>query len=401
MRRIIRILVLLVIVLVILRLAAGLLFTTSDLLTYDEVGRVESILANRTRPAQDRYGYPIDTLDRRELLRLLRDKQYDSLEAQLAERWESTKTDIRNEARLTHAYDAFVQIDPAVEPRIEQWMEARPSSPEARVAMAAYRWGMALDSRGGLPAVTTSRGRFASASEQAAAGLMATDEALRLSPDHLTAYIVRIELLQLSSGREDGVLRETLQAALAAHPTSFQLRLAVMDMLKPRWGGSLELMQQFAAASAEPAQQNEKLRALGGAVAQEEAFTKRNDYAASLALLDAAAAVGEHYLLLSAYGDLHLRHKRYVDALDAYEKALTLSPQGRSALEGRMESLVKIGALTADSASRDHIWAEAEQSLKLLQALRPPYVDTQDWWTQLDYAREVCRRKAAPCMMGI
>ncbi len=389
-----------------MRLATLLLLVTvtacgssasSAVLSETDALRVDSVLSHTVPGATDPFGQPIDAIDRREILRLLRDAQFDSLEAILDERWVATQRDIAHEGRLAHVYDSFVQGIGTIEPQLTRWMTERPNSGPARVAMASYRYGRALDTRGGRVAAATSDDRLDQSRDQATIGLRAATEALRLSPDHLTAYIMVLELAKQGGTSDPDFMRASLQAAMTAHPTSFLLRQAILGMLEPRWGGSIELMKQFAATAEEHVPQNPKLRAIAGAVPRAESFVQRRDFGMALALLDQAAFHGETYLLALAYGDLYQSHGRRVDALAAYQRALTHSPQGRSALDDRAALLVEIGALIEDRALREKVWAEAERSLKLLRELRPPYADPSRWLATLAEARAFCESAPAPC----
>lgn len=374
---------------------------SAELLTAEEAARVDSLLSNASRGTEDRFGYPIDTIDRREILRLLAAARFDTLEAILAERWDSTRADIRHEGRLLHVYDSFLQGDATIETQLLRWNAERPRSGEARVAMAAYQQGRALEARGGRVALMTSDQQRSQAQRHAQAGIEAATEALTLLPDHLIAYIFGLDLLKLSGGTDPAQGRAMLEAAMTAHPASFQLRWTILGILEPRWGGSFDMMRQFAATAEAYVPQNPKLRAIAGAVPQAESFGRREDYGMALALLDQAGFYGEHYLLSIAYGDLHDRHGKRVDALAAYDRALSVSPQGRSALEGRATMLVELGALIDDAALRERVWSEADRMVALLHDLRPPYADPAQLRAQLAEARAHCETESAPCLSGI
>lgn len=382
--------------------ARGCAPSGAEVLTEAEVARVDSLLsASKPRPAQDQYGYVIDTLDRREVLRLLKAAQYDTLEALFEERWVATQADIRHEARLQHAYDAFIQGAAVIEPQLRAWISARPNSYIPHVAMAAHRFGRAQEARGSDAASETSGDQFASANQQAVEGVAAANEALRMAPDHLTAYVMRLELLSYLRNPDPDETRATLQAAVAAHPTSFQLRWTILEILQPRWGGSIELMRQFASTAEEHAPRNAKLNALAGAAPQEEAWMQRDDFGMALALLDQAKFYGDHYALAMAYGDLLAHHDSLVSALESYDRALSYSPQGRYAHERRGILLVRIGALTADEAVREKAWAEAKKSFDLARDLRMPDLDPSYWMGVIAEARATCRSSAPPCLTGM
>lgn len=390
-----------------MRLATLLLLATAaacgrsasiDVLSDADVARVDSALTNATRGTTDPFGQPIDTLDRRVLLRLLKDAQYDSLDAILAERWEATRADIAHEGRLAHVYDSFMQGTATIEPQLTRWMAERPRSAAARVAMASYRYGRSLDTRGGRVAAATSDEQMSGSRQQATTGLRAATSALEIEPDHLIAYIMLLELAKQGGTSDPAFMRSAVQAALTTHPTSFLLRQAILGMLEPRWGGSIEMMRQFAATAEEHVPANPKLRAVAGIVPRAESFVQRRDFGMALALLDQAAFHGETYLLALSYGSLYRDHGRLADALVAYQRALAHSPQGRTALDERASLLVEIGALTEDAAVRDRVWAEAEESLKLLRELRPPYADPSRWLGTLAEARAKCREGAPPCL---
>jgi tetratricopeptide (TPR) repeat protein len=367
------------------------------LLSAVDVARVDSILSNPQRLSEDAFGQPIDTIDRRELLRMLRAAQYDSLEAILNERWEATQRDIRNEARLVHAYDAFLHGNGVYEEPIKQWVAARPSSGAALVALTMYYSGRSSEARGSGTARTTKQEQFDEAQRFADEGMRAGDAALRLVPNHLVVYGEQLSMLLHGGATDRERAPLIVRAALSAHPASYELRSTILWMLQPRWGGSYEAMDAFAATANQFVAVNPKLRVTAGAVARDQADRATSDSTQALALLQQASAYGEHYSLDVEYGELYSIHSKLVDALAYMQRAIALAPQGRNAHEERGKLLVDIGALIADSAIREKAWTEAERSLKLMRDLRAPNSEAVRWLAALTRIRERCAKWPAPC----
>jgi hypothetical protein len=344
----------------------------------------------------------VDTLDRRVLTGWLMAGHYDSLTNELAARWDSTRSDIRYEGLLYHAYEAFYQWDGRLEPSLAKWRNAQPGVAEPLVAQAYYRYGRAMQARGGAWASETAEERFEAMRDQANEGFKAVERALALKPGHVIAHSVRFHLLRLAGPPEDADPMAWVQQALAANPASFLLRDDIMTLMQPRWGGDIDVMKEFAEAAKEYAGLNPKLKILEGRIPIEEAQMEHDqagsDYGMQLALLDQASFLGEDYYLALAYGHLYDHHDMPTKALEAYQRARAFYPQGRTMLEEIAPVLLKVAVLAEAGPLRDSLFAESKRAMSLIRELRPPGVNLSRWERLHEMAVARCAKEpSSPC----
>jgi tetratricopeptide (TPR) repeat protein len=368
----------------------GALLSTRDLAVLD------SILTDTARSATDRFGQPLDTTDRRYFVGLLLRHQFDSLELILEERHQAMLQNIRHEGRLFHAFESFYQGNPTIASALAKWRDTMPASAHAEAATAFHLLAQAIDTRGSGAAIDTDRDRFRAMAELAAEARRHADEALRREPRHLIPHIAGISLLNY--GIADSALAvNTLQSALVAHPTSYHVRSQVLVLMEPRWGGSIEMMRAFVESGKELYDSLPVIRSLAGSVPRAEARAAHSDPGMALALLDQASVHGEDYFLALDYGNHYRLRSRWIDALKAYNRALAIRPQGRSATEERAELLVFIGVRVGDDALRERVWAFAERELLMARELRMPNANVARKLRTLAVARGACRVAPAPC----
>lgn len=377
--------------------ACGLL-PRSEPVDEAEVAAVRAALDESAFPRTDKYGVPVDTLDRRVLVRWLKRSQYDSLAAELGARWRATQQDIRNEMLLYNAYESFFQNGAAgLQPHLTRWVEARPGDAEPLLAEAYYRYGRAYEARGTRSARGTSEEEMASMMEQIAAGRAAADRALQAAPGHVIAHFVRLNLMRLGSVPDRETAINTVQAALGDNPASFLLRDEIMLMLQPRWGGSIEMMRAFAEASREFVGTNPKLALLPGRVPMEEARMTK-EYEMALALLDQASFHGEDYHLALAYTNLHDRNNQPVEALEASQRARSYLPQGRSHVATRGQVLLRVAMLMRRSPLRDSLFDMSGRAIALATQLSTPNEDPARQLETWKLTRQHCEMKdPEPC----
>jgi tetratricopeptide (TPR) repeat protein len=393
-------------------LALAALLACSALAACDLPGRMERLDAAEleavksalggARRTTDAFGYPVDTLDRRVFTRWLTEGKYDSLTGELAARWESTRRDVRYEGMLYHAYEAFYQGSEALEGPLAKWRNAQPGVAEPMIAQAYYRYGRAVEARGGRWAASTAEEQFDRMRDQASEGFKAVERALIHKPGHLIAHSVRLNLLRLAGPPEDSEPMAWVQEAVAANPTSFLLRDELMTLMQPRWGGDIDVMKEFAEAAKEFTGANPKLKILEGRIPIEEARMEHDavgsDYGMQLALLDQASFLGEDYILALAYAHLYEHHDMPAQALEAYQRARAFYPQGRTMLASIGPVLLKVAVLTDAGPLRDSLFAESRRAMALVRELRLPDEDLSHWERKLELAIPRCAKApSAPC----
>lgn len=81
-----------------------------------------------------------ETLDRNVILELLAASQFDALDRRLSEIDDQANAQMRPEADLTRAFNAFATSDPAIIAQLDRWVTERPDSGMALVARGVNRF---------------------------------------------------------------------------------------------------------------------------------------------------------------------------------------------------------------------------------------------------------------------
>jgi tetratricopeptide (TPR) repeat protein len=153
------------------------------------------------------------------------------------------------------------------------------------------------------------------------------DRALALRPRLNAAFRQKILAYNAGSGT-GGLLRRTLDEAIAACPSCFQVRVTYIYALRPRWGGSYEAMAAFAAEADAAAASNPKLRLLSGYVDRDVAERLRSEkrYDEALVAVERACTLGEHWEFLLARADIQAWRGELEAAFADFNRASELRP---------------------------------------------------------------------------
>jgi tetratricopeptide (TPR) repeat protein len=290
-------------------------------------------------PGEDGDGYPLETVDKRAVLRLLRARQFDVLEAWIVEAQDQLESDSRKEYRVLDALDAFANPDPTLKPLLNDWVEDKPDSWAAVLARGLYRVTIGWRRRGYKWAHETPPENFAEMLEvhrKAAPDLV---EALRRHPAAISAYRGLLKVGMVNSAPR-GVMRWVLREALKYCPDCFQVRVTYLMSLLPRWGGSYKAMDAFAEESSR-ASNNSKMRLLAGYADWDrcDRAYDEDQYAAALELCDAAVRTGEHWEFLHKRSDVLWMLDRDAEAMADLDRAVALRPQDSDLLHDRARYL--------------------------------------------------------------
>jgi len=325
------------------------------------------------------FGYPIQTIDRLAMRRLLMNRSYDTLDLVLSAYADSVVRDYRLEYRLFDAYAAFGVALPVLEPRLNEWVSQRPTSAAALIARGTFYSASGWNARGAKIALHTSRDQFArmnSFFRRAASDLNA---GLRLSPNSIVAYR---ELISNNFGESDpDTSRELLDKALKIQPLSFRLRATYMHNLLPRWGGSYEEMERFAQESAPYAARNPRIRALQGFVDWDRGRVLESDgqKAEAIEAYGRALRYGNFWQFRYERGELYFydnQDKKAKEALDDLNAALVQYPQNADALYERSYVNYVLGIDATGDAKRAY-FAQAFDDIDMAIALDPTDEDHQ------------------------
>lgn len=225
-------------------------------------------------------------------LRVLFDAgDYASLDSSLAAIQGSFEASSANDRR---SMDAFALAKRAGdEARLDEWVEHSPSSYAARLARAEYQYAAGRSARGTDWSSKTTDEQFRQMGARFAAARKDLDSALKMNPNLVGAYCLRIDIANASgeAAAEDAAIAD----ALARFPHSYMVYDHTLAAKRPRWGGSYREMERFArqATTENP-----------GDLAMVSLFGEIYADQANAAIMDDRYGLGlQLYLRASAYGE--------------------------------------------------------------------------------------------------
>lgn len=129
-----------------------------------------------------------------------------------------------------------------VEPRLDEWVQAFPTSYTARLARGIYHVTEAWRKRGELMGSRTSdeQMKWFRESLNKAQSDLAASIPLYARPVDSYRYLIRV-----SKGMSNGNERDMLDKALKLDPKAYDARSEYFDSIMPRWGGSKRAMASF------------------------------------------------------------------------------------------------------------------------------------------------------------
>jgi tetratricopeptide (TPR) repeat protein len=287
---------------------------------------------------------PPVTADKVAIIADLRAHNYDHLEATLTAYQGAAERDVKQEVNAHQAFEAFAREDPAFDAALQEWIKRTPNSYSAHLAYAEFLIEEGRDARGYRWASETSEEQIQRMTEYATAGAKEARAALALNPKLADAYALLIHV-QMNSGGLDGCMREN-DAGLRQIPASFTIRRATINCLKPRWAGSYEAMDAFAAKAQADVGDNPQLVALKGFVDSDrgELLVFDNKYNAAIEYFSRSLAVGGDYA--SFYynrGEALMRLNRFAEGYEDLSRANQLSPQDSDTLSWMAWGLSSMG----------------------------------------------------------
>ncbi len=322
------------------------------------------------RPGTDAYGYPRSYVDGPALRSLLHHERYQELTAHFEEFQREFEADPVKEFWPIRAAESFASAEPTLLPQLEAWMQASSTSFAPHLALGAYFREVAYTRRGEKWFKDTPAADIAAMQAAAERAQHHLNQALAFSPKLVAAMRISISTPDADRARAEA----TLARGTALCPSCFLLRSAHIVRLTPRWGGSYEEMQAFAAKL--PSTAHPRLKLLIGyadvdrsKIARRE---KRHDDA--LALANAACALGDHWDFLEERARVWMAMQRYDEAQKDLDLAVDMRPELPSLRFARSELFV-----------RKEAWESA--AADLLIAARVDATDSSTRWLMAKVVR--------------
>jgi len=286
---------------------------------------------------------PPFTANRLLILGKLRQKDFAGLDSEFEQYQEAFEKSPVGELNVKLAFDSFAADDPLVGDLIEEWIIARPNSFAAHMAMGSYFSWRGWHTRGAGFADQTPSGQFDKMRKFFAQSAEETKIALKLRPQLSIAYAV---LLGEARGQSDRAVHQALESdALRQIPASFVIREELMESRYPRWGGSHEMMAEFAQQSQVLVKENPYMHWLLGFTDSDEGemLGTHGKYDQSIVALTQAIQKGGDYSgFYFIRGESYGLMGSWQHALEDFDRANELSPQDPEVLIRRAYTLAEL-----------------------------------------------------------
>jgi tetratricopeptide (TPR) repeat protein len=287
---------------------------------------------------------PPITADKITLIAELRARNFNKLEATLTAYQTAAENNVTQEVNVHQAFEAFKRADPAFDALLQEWVRRSPRSYAAHLARAEFLFAEAWNARGAKWASETSAQQFQRMDDYLAAGEKEIKATLALNAKVIESYALLINEQRAGGSLED--CRKATDAALKEIPASFVIRSETIKCLEPRWGGSYEQMDQFAAEAQPYVHENPRRAALKGFADSDRGdwMKGRAKYVSAIIYYTRAIAEGgDHGTFYRGRGEAFMRLNLNNEGLEDMRRADKLWPQNSETLQWLAYGLSNIG----------------------------------------------------------
>lgn len=305
----------------------------------------------RGEPGRYTDGYPRQYVDRLALRVLLAERRFDVLTAALSEAQDAFERDTTLEYWPLDAADSVGTAERELLPTLDAWCKAAPDSFAPFLARGTHHVMRAWQERGARWIKDTPPSAIKAMLREARLARADLEHALALRPGAVSV----LRMLVVTHRQLGDDPSSVMKAAFAQCPDCFQVRVTIMNSLRPRWGGSYELMESFAKTSQRS--DNPRMKILEGYVLTDKAESQLLGPEA----YNRALALGEHWQF---YVDLANQRSRtdLRAARAALERAAELRPQHPIVVSAQ----IRVAAAACD-------WEESARAWSLLHQLDPSF----------------------------
>jgi len=166
---------------------------------------------------------------------------YAKLDAELEALWREHQKGRRSDLMIVRDLYEMFQMSGRDITLLKEWAEKSPGSFFANLAYGGQLMEQAHQARGNQSAARTSKQQLAGMQSIQQRGMQYLEAARKLKPDSALPFSGLIVMAGSSEG--SSAVMPVLQAANKADPKNLSARVAAMNYLEPRWGGSMELVE--------------------------------------------------------------------------------------------------------------------------------------------------------------
>lgn len=302
---------------------------------------------------------------------MLSNKDFNTLNITLSDYQKAYERDVRKEDDLLDAYFSFSVNDSYYEALLNEWVKSHADSYQPYLARASYFYNLGRESRGGRWAKDTTDKQIEGMKSYYSKAMMDIEQAMKFKSDHIVPYYFLINIYKALGGSDE--VKAIAEKALEKQPNSFRIRSIYLLSTTPRWGGTHEEMNRFAAESQKYAFNNPKIKTLKGYVFYDKGNMQvlSKNYGVALELLNKALTFGDLAMFYEERADIYKYLEKYDEALKDINSAIGISSQNADFYYKRSKIL-----------SNKKMLQEALKDIEVADQLNPndEYIAKQKKW---------------------
>ena len=273
---------------------------------------------------------------------MLKKKEFSALNKTIAQLDMSFKSNELSEDVYITAFDAFNIESEELASTFDSWISSTPQAYQPYLARGIYHYNIGWLHRGGKWSSETKDAKMLKLSEYLSKASDDILESLAINGDSIISYLYLMRVAT-TQGRQDE--SERLQRiALKIHPSSYNIRAQHLRALTPRWGGSLEAMQEYLIEASQAIKQYPQLKLLEGYIYNEagEMQVLGNSYNSANDLFSKSLEFGEYHGTIFRRGKNNYRREEYTDSLRDLNSAIEQNNEKPLYYYWRTNTLIKL-----------------------------------------------------------
>ena len=271
--------------------------------------------------------YELPPIEQVHLIRLLRARDFATLESLLQTYFDEFSKDVRYEGKVIGAFNVF-GFEKNILDEVEEWSEQFPDSYFARVAKGKIYYDLAWKARGNKYSSETFEVQFKDMNYYFDLAEHELKDALEGNSKLSSAYCLLVYMAAASSRKEEK--NRWYKEGIKQIPYSYNIRGCYVEKLRPIWGGSYEEMENFIERSLIHKDNNPRLLLLSSFIPYYKAGAYRRDKEYEKSILEITKSIN----YVKRWYNYYRRAKSYID-VGEYELALA---DINSALEARPDA---------------------------------------------------------------
>jgi tetratricopeptide (TPR) repeat protein len=284
---------------------------------------------------------PMPVIDTPAMVQALYERKFAVLESAFTDCQKAYEEGRITDAQIGSAYYVFTNSDLRIDPLLTEWIGVHPKTPFSWLARARHRRSLAQYARGVKWAKDTPQINFRKMNYLLAMAQQDYVQAMDLNPRASFAYTGIMNCLRLGAGGTP--IKLMFSKGITNNPGSVILWYALLEASEPKWGGSLEEMDEVMSGISRSLKNPDGLRGLRATY-----YQYKGDHAAGIEKDETAAELFykrmfEHLDEFGQYRYLARRQKTWKGALLYYKKALALEPFDDESLRGAARATMNSG----------------------------------------------------------